>query len=120
MHNFGHAYVGTYAHFPHLFFNVFKKFLVLTVLYSLKTNFIYLSLEETDSLLFTFVLKKPYFSIFHRNYLINISPYQKAHGQFRVSVRKQLKIIMHVYVIFIVSKSNICTQLYVLLEGTVI
>ena len=33
------------------------------------------SLQETDSLLFTFVLKKPYFPIFHKNYPINISPY---------------------------------------------
>ena len=106
--------------FPTYFLMFSKKFLVLTVLYILKSNFIYLSLEETDSLLFTFVLKKLYFSIFHRNYLINISPYQKAHGQFMVLVRKQLKMIMHKYVIFIVSESNICTQLYVLLERTVI
>ena len=40
--------------------------------------FISLSLEETDSLLFTFVLKKPYFPIFHTNYLINICPYLRA------------------------------------------
>ena len=53
------------------FFKVFKIFLILTSLYRL----ICLSLEETDSLLFKFVLKKPYFSIFHTIYVINISPY---------------------------------------------
>ena len=37
-----------------------------------------LPLEETDFLLFTFVLKKLCFSIFHTNYLINISPYLRA------------------------------------------
>ena len=80
--------------------------LVLIILYCLKTYSIYLTfnflaLEETDSLLFTFVLKKPYFSIFHKNYLINISPYLRALGQFRMSVRKQAK-IMCMYVIFII------------------
>ena len=35
-------------------------------------------MEETDSLLFTFILEKPCFSIFHTNYLINISPYLTA------------------------------------------
>ena len=53
------------------FFKVFKIFLILICLYCL----ICLSLEETDSLLFKFVLKKPYFSIFDTNYVINISPY---------------------------------------------
>ena len=42
-----------------------------------KLYFLHL-MEETDSLLYTFVLKKPYFSIFHANYLINISPFLRA------------------------------------------
>ena len=42
-----------------------------------KLYFLHL-MEETDSLLHTFVLKKPYFSIFHTNYLTNISPFLKA------------------------------------------
>ena len=41
-------------------------------------SFIYLFLEETDSLLFTFLLKGPYFSIFYTNYLINVFPYLRA------------------------------------------
>ena len=42
-----------------------------------KLYFLHL-MEETDFLLYTFVLKKPYFSIFHANYLINISPFLRA------------------------------------------
>ena len=54
-----------------------KFFCFLITLYCLKTccdvsdlQFICLSLQEIDSLLFTFVSKKPYFPIFHTNYLI--------------------------------------------------
>ena len=39
---------------------------------------LFVFLEETDSLMFTFILKKPYFSISHTSYLINISPYLRA------------------------------------------
>ena len=66
-------------------FTVFKIFIVLIISYCLKTYcnifelyLICLSLKETDSWLFTFVLKKPHFSIFHTNYLANISPYLRA------------------------------------------
>ena len=56
----------TYAHLFPWFFKVFKNFSAIFL------TFICLSLEETDSLLFTYVLKKIFFSIFHTNYLINI------------------------------------------------
>ena len=42
-----------------------------------KLYFLHL-MEETDCLLYTFVLKERYFSIFHTNYLINISPFLRA------------------------------------------
>ena len=75
------------------FFKFFKIFLVLIILYCLKTYcyifdlyFICLSLEETDSLLFTLVLRKAYFLIFHTNYSYFILPQRTC--KFRVSVRK--------------------------------
>ena len=54
------------------FFKIFKIFLVFMILYCLLFTAIYFNfnlfvLEKIDSLLFTFVLKKPYFSIFHTN-----------------------------------------------------
>ena len=55
-----------------LWFKVFKIFLLLTlykILLLFDLQFICLSLEETDYLLFTFVLKKSYFPIFHTNYI---------------------------------------------------
>ena len=69
------------------FFKVVKIFLVLKIFYCLKTYcyifdllFICLSLRETDSLLFTFILKRPCFFnfLFQTNYLINISSYIRA------------------------------------------
>ena len=67
-----------------MIFQSFLNFLVLIILclktyyYKFDRWFISLFLEETDSLLFKFILKKSYFSIFHTNYLIDISPYLKA------------------------------------------
>ena len=62
-------------------FAILEIFLVLIILYFLKTYyyifellFICLSLEETSSLLFKFAIKKHYFLVFHTNYLINIYP----------------------------------------------
>ena len=58
--------------FSRWLFKVFKIFLVLKILYCLKTYcsifliyfalYLWFSLEEADFLLFTFILKKPYFS----------------------------------------------------------
>ena len=59
-YDFGHAYVDMYAHLYYL--------------------------EETDSLLFTFVLKKAYFSIYQT--LFNKCFFlPQSTSQFRVSVR---------------------------------
>ena len=53
-------------------FKVFKKFFLVLVLFKNLLVYIWplicLSLEETDCLLFTFVLKKLYISIFHTKY----------------------------------------------------
>ena len=46
------------------------------MLYIYIFTIICLEFEETNSLLFTFLLN--YFSIFHTNYLVNISPYLRA------------------------------------------
>ena len=61
----------------------FSKFCTITYFvkpycYIFDLWFICLSYEETYSLLLTFILKKCYFSIFYRKYLINISSYLKA------------------------------------------
>ena len=40
-----------------------------TYYYTFDLEFICFSLEETDSLMFKFASKKPYFSIYHKNYL---------------------------------------------------
>ena len=69
--------------FP-MIFQSFQNFLVLIILclktyyYKFDLWFISLFLEETNSLLFKFILKKSCFSIFHTNCLIDISPYLKA------------------------------------------
>ena len=68
-HDFRLAYVTRTLIFFLRFFKVFKISQILSL-----HCFIYLRLEEADYLLFTFILKKRYFSIFHRNYLIIISP----------------------------------------------
>ena len=81
------------------FFKVFKIFLVLIIyMYCLKTycfifdlSFIFLSLKETDSLLFTFLLKKPYLSMFHTNYLINTFPYLRALANLGCQEENKLK-----------------------------
>ena len=65
-------------------FKVFKTFLILLSLYC----FICLSLEETDSLLFTFVLKKPYFFNFSYKLFNKYFSLPQTTCQFRVSVRK--------------------------------
>ena len=84
-HDFGHVYVDTYPlFFSLLLYKVFKMFLALIILYCSKIycyifNFWFsLSLEETDSILFKFVLKKPYFPVAHKNCLIYFSPYLRA------------------------------------------
>ena len=64
------ACVDTYAHFFPINFSSFRNFSD-----SYEFTLFCLSLEETDYLLFAFVLNKSYFSIFHANYLINNSPY---------------------------------------------
>ena len=80
--------------FPMIFFFKFSgsfNFILFKHLLLYIRPLIYLSLEETDSLLSAFVLKKlvfhtisispylkPYFSIFHSDYLINIFPYLRA------------------------------------------
>ena len=46
---------------------------------------------KRHSLLFTFVLKKPCFSIFHINYLINISPYLRALANLGCQKENELK-----------------------------
>ena len=87
----------TFAHmliFCLWFFKVFKIFLVLITLtycYIFDLQFICLGLEQTESLLFTFVLKKPYFSGFlYKLFNIYLSlPLSTC--QFRVSVWKQTK-----------------------------
>ena len=62
-------------------FKVFKIFLVLIILYCLKNLLpyiwpsIYFVLGTDIFFIFTFVLKKPYFPTFHKNYSIDISPY---------------------------------------------
>ena len=74
-HNFGHGYVDKYAHFFPMIFWSFQIFLVLIILNYLKIySYIFNS----------FVLKKPYFSIFHTNYFINASPYLKASTNLKV------------------------------------
>ena len=74
MHMLGHRFI-----FSLWCFKVFKILYCLkTYCYTFDIQFISLSLKETDSLLFTFVLKKPCFSIFHTKYLIIISPYLRA------------------------------------------
>ena len=82
----------------YLFFKVSKIFLVLIILYCLKAycyifdlQFICLALEDTDSLLFKFVLKKPYFSNFYTNYLINIYPYLRALSNLECQYENKLK-----------------------------
>ena len=84
------------------FFKVLK-FQVLIIL-CLKTYchlldhyFNYWSLEETDFLPFTFVLKWPYFSIFNRYFSLS-----QGTCQYRRSVIKWAKILMRMYVIFII------------------
>ena len=65
--------------FPPQFLKVFNFFLIFIILYCLKTYcYIFdlcLSLKEKVFLLFRSVFKKPCFSLFHTNCLINISPY---------------------------------------------
>ena len=75
--NFGNAFYDMYTHFFHTI-SLWFLYCWKTYCYKFDFKFICLSFKETGSLLFTFVLKKPYFSIFHTNYLINISPYIKA------------------------------------------
>ena len=77
-HDFGQAYVETYAHFFPVTFSSFQKFFGFCNFILFKHLLLHiwplvfcLTLEKTDSLLYTFVLKKPYFSIFGTNYLIN-------------------------------------------------
>ena len=78
MHDLRHAYVDTYAHFLSMIFQCFQNFsgsynfmfknsikMYIFDLYS----FVFTSRRQR-TLLFTFALKKPYFSIFHTNYLI--------------------------------------------------
>ena len=92
-HDFGHVYVDTYSNFCPIIFEGFQIFLVLMILYCLKLNAIYLTFnlfvcpwKRQIFLLFTFNLKKPYFSIFDTNYLINNFLTQST-CQFWVSVK---------------------------------
>ena len=74
-HNFGHGYVDKYTHFFPMIFWSFQIFLVLLILNYLKIySYIFNS----------FVLKKPYFLIFHTNHFINASPYLKASTNLKV------------------------------------
>ena len=91
--------------FPMIFYKVFRIFLVLKICYYLKT-YCYIfdlcfSLKETDFLLFTFILKEPFFSfsfkLFNKYFSLPQSTFQ-----FRVLVRKWAKIVMCIYVIFII------------------
>ena len=69
------------------FFKIFKICLVLTILYCLKTYcyisiwpLIYLLALGRDRFCTVYIcFKKTYFSIFHTNYLINISPYHRTY-----------------------------------------
>ena len=76
------------------FFKVFKIFLVLIIFLLFKNLLLYvwsLPLEETYSSLFTFLLKKPYFSMFHTNYSVNIFPYLRALANLECQEENKLK-----------------------------
>ena len=78
--------------FPAIFLKFSKFFCILfknLLLYI--WSLICLSLEENDSLLFTFILKKPYFPIFHTNSLRNISPYFRAFANLGCQIENKLK-----------------------------
>ena len=77
IHDFGHEYVDTYAHLSQMVFQSFQNFSSFIILYCLKTYCYDLFVSPWRDRFFT-VLKKPYFSVFHTNYLINISPYLRA------------------------------------------
>ena len=95
----------TCAHFFLWFFKVFKIFLVLKICYYWKTYcYIFdlcLSLKETDFLLFPFILKEPFFGfsfkLFNKYFSLPQSTFQ-----FRVLVRKWAKIVLCIYLIFII------------------
>ena len=78
MYDCRHSHIVMYlcSFFPYGFLKFSKIFWFLKF-YAVKIVF-FLFMEETDLLLFRFVLKKPYFSIFHTSYLIYISPYLRA------------------------------------------
>ena len=98
-------YVATQAHSFLWFFKVFKIFLVLIISYCLKIwPLICLSLEEMDSLLFTFVVKKSYFPICYTNYLINIFPDFRAFANLGCQLENKLKQLCK----FTVKMQNIC------------
>ena len=81
MHDFGYAYIGMHAHSFPIFFQVFKIFLLLNfsnlLLYTWPS--IYLLALEKDRFFTVYIsFKETLFLIFHRKYLINISPCVRA------------------------------------------
>ena len=90
MHNFGHEYVDTYIQFFPRIFQSFQICLVLIVLCCLKT-YCYKFDIERDILYSLHVLKKQYFSIFHTNYSINISPNPRALANLACQSENKLK-----------------------------
>ena len=82
MHDFGLVYAGTYAHFFRMIFLCFENSFGFYNFIQFKNGLLfdlYLFVPgRTDFLLFTFVFKKPYFSILCKNYLIIISPYLRT------------------------------------------
>ena len=84
-----YPYPSTLSFFPYNFLK-FSKFLK-TYCYKFELLFICLSLKETNSLLFTFALKKLYFPIFRTNYFINIYPYSRALANLWTQYENKLK-----------------------------
>ena len=87
MHYFGHVYIDIYTHsFPMIFqsFQIFLAYIILycllkTYCYIFDLQFIYLSLEVTDLLLFTFK-ENLFFNFSYK--LFHISPYLRALDNF--------------------------------------
>ena len=74
MHDFGNLYVDMYAPFFPQFLKKFSQFFCFLKFYTVQNLLLYIwplialfVYGRKYSLLFTFALKKPYFSIFHTN-----------------------------------------------------
>ena len=91
-YDFGHAYVDTYAHFLPMIFENFSSsdsFILFKNLLLYISPLINLFVLARHRFFTVFIfLKKPYFSIFHKNYLINISRYLGALAN--LSVNKKI------------------------------